>query len=109
LAWLIVLTLSSQFRDTGRRRYTQSEHGQILGVLSDEERASFEHQDATTVRGVLVEEMLCYRSAKRAASEDDNIERSSVRSYRLIGRAHGFLPGITCVAAKNVKAEGCPF
>ena len=68
LAWLFLLTLSSQLRDCGRSRHAQPEHGQILCVLGDEEGASFEHQDAVTVRGVLVEKVLRHRSSERAPS-----------------------------------------
>ena len=76
---------------------------QVLGVLSEHERACFENQDPMIPKLIAVEEVLRQGPAERAAAYDDDIEGPSIRSPR--GAAHRLIKSVAYISAEYVLTE----
>jgi hypothetical protein len=74
-----------------------------LDVLGEHERACFENQDSMIPKLVAIEEVLCQGAAECTASDDDDIERSGIRSSS--GAAHRLVKTVTHVSAKHIFTE----
>src|SRR6266852_7233006 len=74
-------------------------------MLCDHEGPSFQNEDAMTARRVLIEQVLSYCGTEGPPAQNDDVERSSVRSDPAVCAIHAFLPFVAEIASLYVETE----
>src|SRR5579864_2727621 len=100
-----ILPDGTQIRDAGDRRRVQSQPGQILRVLGQQERAAFQHQNAVAVELVRRKNVLGQRGTESAAADYDYAERTGIGARVLVGAAHRFVHSVAYVTPENIARE----
>jgi len=90
----------------------ETEHGQVLDVLGQDEGTAVEHEDAFAAVGAAEPEMLGERGTERAPADDDEIERPQITRREARGGARirvdgdqGLIEGVANVAPQDVPGE----
>jgi hypothetical protein len=71
-------------------------------VFGDEERATFEHENAMAMSLIVIEQVLRQSAAEAAAADDDSVEWTGIRACALVRTLESFIQPVADKATHHV-------